>query len=90
MKFSASPGELLRTIASIGYFDAPTASQDRLTRLVEDRFNVGVSVAVERLTDAGLVVFRYSQDPALHTRERVDHWQLDLTDAGRELLASEP
>ena len=86
----ANPNGLLRAIAAIGYFDAPTTNQDKLARLLENNLNIGIPRAVDALTKAGLVVFRYSQDPALHPRDQIDHWQLYLTDAGKELLASEP
>ena len=83
-----SPQQLLTAIAASGYFDRTSLDPGELCRLLENELNIGRDRAIELLTNAGLVQFRHSNDPAGHPRDNIDCWGLTLTDEGKRSLSA--
>ena len=84
------PQDLLREIAATGYFRDLHRPAESLAAHLEKRASISAARALDLLTDSGLVVVRYDADPALHAKDRLDHWRLELTEAGLAALQSEP
>ncbi len=84
------PTELLREIAGFGYFQDPAQNRDALATFLEHQCNISVARASDLLTSARLVAVRYDADPANHSRDQLDHWTLELTEAGLAITQGEP
>ena len=84
------PADLLRNIASTGYFDKPKQPADTLAMHLERQANISASRAIDLLSAAGLVTVRYDSIGSLHPKDQPDHWWLEPTEAGLAVLRGEP
>ena len=84
------PEKLLREIAGTGYFQDPAQNRDALGAFLERQCNISVARASDLLTSARLVAVRYDADSADHPRDQLDHWTLELTEAGLAVIQGEP
>jgi hypothetical protein len=78
----------LVALAEAGYFAAASYDPSAFIEIARNRFNVSWQQALDELIAAGLVQFRYSNDPTLHPRDSLDYWRASLTEAGKTLLAN--
>ena len=81
-----SAKQILTALSAADYFVDPPHGQSKFCNVVENHLNVSRERAIELLTQSGLVKFSYVQNEAIHPKDQLDAWQLQLTAAGRQAL----
>ncbi len=78
---------LLTALQESGYFSSASFDPSAFVSVAERKLNVSWQYAVDQLVKDGLATLQYTEDPNIHLKDRLDYWRINLTEAGREILA---
>lgn len=80
--------KLLTELNSSGYFQLKPFDP---SPVVSAAANIGIddaelSTELNKLVDAGIIIFQYDQDPMLHPKDKLDYWRITLTEEGKKMI----